>query len=87
MIGRAALLLALWSGGVAAEPFASASSGSVTITLRTGPCALPAVRNLLGRATWTEGAKTFEGCWAINSFRIVVIYFDDRTATALQISA
>lgn len=66
-----------------AEPLAQVESNGVRIVLYTAPCALPAIANMPHRAEWTAKGKTFAGCWTLNSFNLIVMYFDDRTTIAI----
>ena len=78
------LLVLLLSASLAhAEPLAQAQGSGVHVVLYSEPCALPAApRNLPGRATWKDASGEFEGCWRINSFNFIIMYFDDKTAEA-----
>ena len=78
------LLVLLLSASLAhAEPLAQAQGSGVHVVLYSEPCALPAApRNLPGRATWKDASGEFEGCWRLNSFNLVVMFFDDKTAEA-----
>ncbi len=51
------------------------------ILLYDEPCAFKdVVSNLKYRATWQEKGKTFEGCWNLSPFGIVVLYMsNDKT--------
>ena len=51
-------------GTAHAQPLAVAGDASVKVTLTDEPCALREVVNLPQRATWTEGGRMIEGCWA-----------------------
>ena len=70
-----------------------ADGGNVAIMLYDEPCALAAqITNLPHRATWTEAGKVYEGCFGfmpreIAGVPLVILYFSDRTATALPASA
>ena len=75
------LLALLLSASLAhAEPLAQVQGSSVHVVLYSEPCALPAVKNLLGKVTWKDASGEYEGCWRINAFNIIVMYFDDKTA-------
>ena len=76
-------LLAMVVTGADAKPLAIASQGGVTITFTDEPCTLAAVRNLPNRATWSEGGKTFEGCFTVQEL-LVLAYFDDRTMVVIH---
>lgn len=70
----------LGAGLANATPLFIASKGGVVVTLHDTPCKLAAVANLPMRATWVEGGKTFEGCWAVSGMApIVMMYFDDKS--------
>lgn len=69
-----------------AAPVALMSDGQVTITLTDEPCKLPAVSNLQHRATWVEKGKTYQGCWGISPFNLVMIYSDDRSVAVVPVS-
>lgn len=68
-----------------AEPIYRAEAADAVVVLRSGPCALTAVENLKKRATWTEQGKTFEGCWGVTRFGVVVMYFNDKTVSAIPV--
>jgi len=81
---KALIALLLLSTSLAhAEPLLQVHGNDTRIVLYSEPCALPAVVNLPHRAEWTTRGETFAGCWAINVFGYVVMYFDDRTAAAI----
>lgn len=81
------LVLALLSAPVDAVQIAAAHFGGVTIGLYNEPCAVAAVTNLDYRVTWSAGGKTWEGCYTINVFGIVVMFFSDLTAISVPIKA
>ena len=89
MIPRALLLTALLAFPVQTAPLLQAGDSRVTLTLYDEPCALfGLVRNLPFRVTWTTAAKDiYEGCYIINAFNIVTMFFDDLTAIALPLEA
>ena len=71
-----------------AEPIARAEQGPVQITVYSEPCKLSAqVSNLPGRATWKEGGKVFEGCFAVNlELGVAVFYFlEDKSVAAVPL--
>lgn len=71
-----------------AQPLAVGASGAVTVTLTDERCAMAAVANLPGRATWSEGGKIFEGCWGLMpETGIVLAYFDDKSVVAIPAAA
>src|SRR3990167_7217309 len=78
------LLALLLSASLAhAEPLIQAQGSGVHVVLYSEPCAVAsAPRNLPGRATWKDASGEFEGCWRINAFNIIVMYFDDKTSEA-----
>ncbi len=67
-----------------AAPVAIGQHEGITVVLTDEPCALDAVSNLQRRATWTEGGKTFEGCFGILG-GMVVAYFSDKTVAAIPV--
>ena len=75
-----ALAAALYPIYAHAAAIAQIHDKDVSITLYDEPCALAEIKNLGYRATWTEGGKTFQGCWAARAdLEIVAAYFDDKT--------
>ncbi len=73
-----------------AEPVYQAGSadGTLRIVLHDEKCALAEIANLPRRATWTEGAKTYEGCWGARPDQgIVLAYFTDKTVVAVPVQA
>ena len=82
------LCLLLASFSAHAGPLAEAAAGGIQITLHSEKCAQVAVTNLPGRATWTEGGRVSEGCFAIDRNNgLIVLYFDDRTVVAVPLAA
>lgn len=82
----AALAMALWSGGVRADPLFSATAEGATITLTNEPCKVPAIGNLPFRAVWVEKDKTYEGCFGVRQdLGLVLAYFDDRSVALIPI--
>jgi hypothetical protein len=70
-----------------AEPMYEVRTDKAVITIYSEACAMPEVVNLSRRATWVEGAKTYEGCAGIRpDFGLVVFYFSDRTVGVVPIS-
>lgn len=87
---RALITLAvLLCGQANAEPFAQVQSvDGVRIVLYREDCALSAITNLPGRATWEDNGKVFEGCWGVRpNMSVVLMYFDDKTVAAIPISS
>lgn len=77
------ILATAWGAAVAfGAPIAEAGDARVTITLFDEACAIAAVSNLPQRATWTEGGKIFDGCWA-SAGGIILLYFSDRSVVAV----
>lgn len=67
-----------------ADPLFIAKVEEFTVILHSEPCKQDAVTNLKRRATWTDKTGTTEGCWgAIPQVGLIILYFADRTATAL----
>jgi hypothetical protein len=65
-----------------------ARSGTAVIVLHDEPCALPAVTNLLFRATWLQDGKLNEGCWSPSAvLPVVMMYFDDKTVAVAPVQA
>ncbi len=77
------VLLLVWPFELHSEPVARTADGGVVITLHDGKCQLSAVTNLPQVAIWEEKGQTFTGCWGLNKFGIVVLYFNDRTAVGI----
>ena len=77
-----AVLLAT-PAGAAARFYAEADGGK--IILFDDKCQLTEVANLPFRATWTEGANVYEGCWSPPHPKVgvIVAYFSDRTAVGI----
>jgi len=91
---RATIALAMFLASLAAlqaqaAPLLQAGGAGVTLTLYDEPCTLTGlVRNLPGRVTWTTAAKhVYEGCYAINVFGIVSMFFADLTVLGLPSEA
>ncbi len=72
-----------------AEPvYRAAAPDGIFITLHDEACALEGVVNLKRRATWTEGGKTFEGCWGARiDMGVVVAFFSDKTVVVIPLQA
>lgn len=81
----AAIVGVLWLSSAQAEPIYRAEANDAVVVLHDDPCAQDAVVNLKKRATWTEKGKTFEGCWGVTTFGVVVMYFDDKTVSAIPV--
>jgi hypothetical protein len=64
---------------VFAKPLAVATKGKAVITLHSDPCAVKNIANLPFRATWIDGEKQYEGCWAATDYDVVVSYWSDNT--------
>ena len=58
----------------------------IRVVLYDDACMLSAVANLPSRAEWTEGGRTFDGCWARGG-HIIVAYFSDRTIVLFPVQA
>lgn len=83
-----AVVGALYSSKVYAEPFAVTHGDGIVVTLHTEKCAMPEVTNLPQRATWEEKGKVFEGCAGVNrDLGVVLFYFSDKTVGAAPIQA
>ena len=65
---------------------ARANDGDITIALTDEKCALNAVSNLPGRATWDEKGKHYEGCFGVQKI-FVILYFDDKSVVVLPAHA
>lgn len=71
-----------------ADPAYQTKTGDVTLTLHTEKCELAEITNLPRRATWTEGGKTYEGCWGARPDQgIILAYFTDKTVASVPIEA
>lgn len=73
-----------------AEPrFAADGDNGAVITLFDDPCELKEhITNLQFKATWIEGDKKFEGCWApVQQMGIVQMWFMDKTAFPVPLRA
>lgn len=67
-----------------AGPVASVSVQDVTVTLFDDACAIPYVTNLPMRATWVQGDKTFEGCFAVFPESAAIgMWFDDGSVAVV----
>lgn len=84
-----ALILLLAAPHAIAKPIAMLTDESgVSITVFDEKCALAAVSNLPGRATWTEKGKTFEGCVGVTPFGVLTFYFEgDKSVVIIPIQA
>lgn len=68
-------------------PKARAEEGGA-VRLLAEPCRLTdQVTNLPRRATWTEGAKVYEGCWGPHPQApgVVSTYWEDKTVVPILI--
>lgn len=83
------LLLMVFFIGMMVVSVASAQAiyrvddGNMSIVLYMDPCKLPEITNLKNRAVWTEKGVDTEGCWGVTQWQQVILYFKDRTATAV----
>ena len=78
------LLAVLLTASVAtAEPLLQVQSGNIRIVLHSEPCELRAIANLPHRAEWIVRNETFAGCWTLDVFDQIVMYFEDRTAVTV----
>lgn len=68
-----------------AEPIYVASQGGIKITLYNDKCELSEVSNLPLKATWEEGGKLYQGCFALNpQMGVVAAYFrEDRSVAVI----
>ena len=85
-----ALAMALWAGGVRADPIARAEGDNgAAITLYNEPCELKdQITNLPFKASWVEGDKTYRGCWGpYQPLNLVIFYFDDKTVGPIPFQA
>jgi hypothetical protein len=83
-------ITAVWATGANAEPrFAAEGDNGAVITLYDDPCELKEqITNLPFKATWTEGEKRFEGCWApVQQLGIAQMWFTDKTAFPVPLQA
>lgn len=78
----AAGLIAYSAKAMADPRFAADGDDGAVITLYDDPCELKEeITNLPYKATWTEGGKQFDGCWApVQALGIVQMWFSDKTA-------
>lgn len=78
-------ILILWHVVARADPrYKAIGEGGEIVVLYDEPCKFPAVvGNLKYRATWAEKNKVFEGCWGLSVFRVVLLYMDDKTVSAI----
>jgi hypothetical protein len=84
----AIIVLAIFATGALAAPMAqTATADGATIVLFDEPCKLKEVTNLKYRATWKEKGKTFEGCYAVHPFGVVVAYFNDGAVALMPIDS
>lgn len=88
MVAALALACILKPRPAHADALYRVQSDGAVVTLHDEPCRLDAVVNLPHRAVWTEGGKTFEGCWGGHSqARAIVTYWADRTVALIPMSA
>ena|SRR5688572_20475 len=74
------LLFGCWPNRLNAEPmFQTSTPDGTVITIHSEKCEMKEVVNLPKRATWREGAKTYEGCWGLSPMGVVMFYFSDKT--------
>ena len=78
--------------GVATNAHAAPMAQTVTaegarIVVTDEACQLKEVTNLKYRAVWHEKGKTFEGCYAVHPYGLVVAYFDDKTVAVMPLDA
>ena len=80
-----ALLIAAAPTFALAEPRYQFSTQDLTITLHDDVCALKSeITNLPRRVVWKHKNETVEGCWGFSEqFGLVLLYFADKTATAI----
>lgn len=77
-------LLILVAAPVFAEPIAVMSLQGITVTLTNQPCAIKYVTNLPLRATWKDGSKTFDGCYAVfPESEAIGFWFDDGSVAVI----
>lgn len=65
------------------EHMFTAQLGGTVIDLHDDKCAMDAVSNLPFRATWKDATATFEGCWGVTSYGLVMMYFEDKTVAGV----
>src|SRR5262245_16960954 len=68
-----------------AAPIAVAEEKGVRIVLTDDPCTLKEVVNLGRKVTWTEKGKTYEGCYEVHPYGIVVAYFNDKKVAVFPV--
>jgi hypothetical protein len=74
---KIALIALMLATAAHAAPLATATDGTVTLTLTDEPCKL-GISNMQYRATWVEPGKTYEGCFTLMG-DVVAFYFDDKS--------
>jgi hypothetical protein len=80
----ALVLLLVWPAELMAEPvFRDKNPSGEVITLHNGKCEVKEVTNLPYAAEWEEKGKTYKGCWGLNQFGVVVLYFSDKTVVGI----
>jgi len=80
-----ACVLALVNLAAHADPIARFDAKDLQITLHDTQCDLKSeITNLPRRAVWRQNGVDTEGCWGFSErFGLVLLYFKDKTATAL----
>ena len=75
----------LYASALTATPFARLSVEDVVLTLYKDKCRIESeIKNLPGRAVWSQGGKDVEGCFGVNgNIGVVTFYFADKTATSI----
>jgi hypothetical protein len=85
-----ATIIALLAAGEArAEAaFEAQAENGARVTFYKEPCRLKEVSNLPYRAVWTEGEKSYEGCFGARpDHQLLVAYFTDKTVGLIPLSA
>ena len=85
-MNRILLALLFLAAPAFAEPIAVMTLQGVTVTLTNQPCAIKYVTNLPLRATWKDGSKTFDGCYAVfPESEAVGFWFDDGSVAVVPV--
>lgn len=71
------ILAVAWNYAVAA-PIARASDKDVVIVLYEDKCTLDVI-GLPQRAQWSQGGKSWEGCFDLRRDTLILIYFEDKS--------